>query len=62
MQAMRQAVPGAGSTLSDCDFALQDWRQACCGASAARPPEGLFFVHHGIGSEAWSPDGFDRTG
>ena len=23
-------------------------------------PDGLFFVHHGVGSEAWSPDGFTR--
>jgi hypothetical protein len=22
--------------------------------------DGLFFVHHGVGSEAWSPDGFER--
>jgi hypothetical protein len=24
-------------------------------------PSGLFFVHHGVGSEEWSPDGFKRT-
>jgi hypothetical protein len=23
-------------------------------------PEGLFFVHHGVGSEEWSADGFTR--
>ena len=23
-------------------------------------PDGLFFVHHGVGSEAWSDDGFTR--
>ena len=23
-------------------------------------PSGLFFVHHGVGSEAWSADGFTR--
>ena len=23
-------------------------------------PEGLFVVHHGVGSERWSPDGFTR--
>ncbi|GAB2549823.1 BBE domain-containing protein [Rhodanobacter koreensis] len=22
--------------------------------------DGLFFVHHGVGSEAWSADGFTR--
>jgi hypothetical protein len=23
-------------------------------------PDGLFFVHHGVGSEDWSADGFVR--
>lgn len=23
-------------------------------------PSGLFFVHHGVGSEEWSPDGFTK--
>jgi hypothetical protein len=23
-------------------------------------PDGLFFVHHGVGSERWSEDGFAR--
>jgi hypothetical protein len=23
-------------------------------------PSGLFFVHHGVGSEDWSADGFTR--
>ena len=25
-------------------------------------PNGLFFVHHGVGSEAWSADGFTKRG
>jgi hypothetical protein len=24
-------------------------------------PAGLFFVHHGVGSEHWSADGFERV-
>jgi hypothetical protein len=24
-------------------------------------PDGLFTVHHGVGSEGWSADGFERT-
>jgi hypothetical protein len=24
-------------------------------------PGGLFFVHHGVGSEEWSRDGFERA-
>ena len=27
-------------------------------AKRAYDPEGLFWVHHGVGSEAWSDDGF----
>jgi hypothetical protein len=27
-------------------------------AKAAYDPAGLFVVHHGVGSEAWSADGF----
>jgi hypothetical protein len=23
-------------------------------------PDGLFFVHHGVGSEDWSADGFEK--
>jgi Berberine and berberine like len=23
-------------------------------------PDGLFFAHHGVGSEEWSADGFTR--
>jgi hypothetical protein len=23
-------------------------------------PSGLFFVHHGVGTEGWSADGFSR--
>jgi hypothetical protein len=25
-------------------------------------PDGLFVVHHGVGSEEWSDDGFERLG
>jgi len=24
-------------------------------------PDGLFFLHHGVGSEGWSADGFTRV-
>jgi hypothetical protein len=27
---------------------------------ATYDPDGLFFVHHGVGSEDWSDDGFTR--
>lgn len=28
------------------------------GARRKYDPDGLFFIHHGVGSEAWSADGF----
>jgi len=44
------------------------WQRAYWGASYPRllevknryDPDGLFFVHHGVGSERWSADGFTR--
>ena len=67
-QALRAAAPQAGSYLSECGHAIADWRTACWGEHWARldavkrryDPEGLFVVHHGVGSERWSPDGFTR--
>ena len=69
MQALRQVAPNTGSYLSECDFALPDWQNACWGLHRTRldrikqvyDPEGLFVVHHGVGSERWSGDGFDRV-
>jgi FAD/FMN-containing dehydrogenase len=44
------------------------WQRAHWGANYPRllevknqyDPDGLFFVHHGVGSERWSADGFTR--
>jgi hypothetical protein len=32
----------------------------CRRSKATYDPDGLFFVHHGVGSEEWSDDGFTR--
>ena len=58
--------PQSGSYISETDFFRGDWREAFWGSQYARlkaikdryDPEGFFFVHHGVGSEDWSPDGF----
>lgn len=63
-------VPNAGSYLSESNYFNPRWQDAYWGRNYARlqavkakyDPEGLFFVHHGVGSEAWSADGFTRVG
>ncbi len=70
MDALRAVVPEAGSYFSESDFFAADWQRAFWGANYPRlaavkrayDPDGLFFVHHGVGSEAWSADGFERLG
>nr|WP_018438784.1 FAD-binding oxidoreductase [Trinickia symbiotica] len=63
---LKALSPEGGAYLSETDFFRRDWREAFWGANYARlkaikdryDPEGFFFVHHGVGSEDWSPDGF----
>jgi FAD/FMN-containing dehydrogenase len=66
--AIRAAAPNAGSHMSECDYFLRDWKRASWGPHSHRleaikqryDPEGLFVVHHGVGSDRWSVDGFTR--
>jgi len=68
MEALRTVAPDAGSYVSESDYFLRDWQHGFWGANYARlarakrryDPEGLFFVHHGVGSEGWSEDGFSH--
>ncbi|HZI82622.1 MAG TPA: FAD-binding protein [Casimicrobiaceae bacterium] len=61
-------VGGSGSYVSESNYFEADWQQSFWGKNYPRlravkdryDPEGLFFVHHGVGSEDWSPDGFSR--
>jgi hypothetical protein len=61
-------LPERGSYVSESDFFERDWQTAFWGANYPRlaaikrryDPDGLFFVHHGVGSEEWSADGFTR--
>jgi len=58
----------AGSYVSGSDYFEPGWQRAFWGANYERllavkrkyDPQGLFFVHHGVGSEEWSADGFTR--
>ena len=66
---LRKVVPDAGSYVSESNYFNSSWQRAYWGGNYARlrgikekyDPEGLFFVHHGVGSEGWSADGFERV-
>jgi FAD/FMN-containing dehydrogenase len=65
---LRRIVPGAGSYVSESNYFNPDWQEAYWGGNYRRlravktkyDPLGLFFVHHGVGSEDWSADGFTQ--
>jgi FAD/FMN-containing dehydrogenase len=68
MNELQKIVPDAGSYLSESNFFERSWQRSFWGANYPRlravkakyDPTGLFFVHHGVGSEDWSADGFTR--
>jgi FAD/FMN-containing dehydrogenase len=70
MEALHAIAPRPGSYVSESDFFERDWQRSFWGTNYERlldvkrryDPEGLFFMHHGVGSEGWSADGFTRTG
>ncbi|MBI1362175.1 MAG: FAD-binding protein [Alphaproteobacteria bacterium] len=63
---LRRVAPKGGSYVSESNYFNADWANAFWGANYARlrrakaayDPAGLFTVHHGVGSEDWSADGF----
>lgn len=65
---LRRIAPKAGSYVSESNYFNPSWQQEYWGANYARlraikrkyDPDGWFFVHHGVGSEEWSADGFTR--
>jgi FAD/FMN-containing dehydrogenase len=68
MDQVRKVIQNVGSYVSESNFFDQAWRESFWGSNYPRllavkekyDPDGLFFVHHGVGSERWSPDGFKR--
>jgi FAD/FMN-containing dehydrogenase len=68
MAALKRLAPDGGCYFAESDFFESGWQDAYWGANYPRllqvkrdyDPTGLFFVHHGVGSEAWSADGFRR--
>ena len=65
---LRGIAPEAASYVSESNYFNARWQQAFWGTNYARlraikdryDPDGLFLVHHGVGSEDWSADGFTR--
>ncbi len=65
---LRKIAPSAGSYVSESNFFNRNWQRDYWGRNYPRlraikakyDPDGLFFVHHGVGSEDWSADGFTR--
>jgi FAD/FMN-containing dehydrogenase len=68
MSELLNVAPGAGAYVSESDYFQRDWQTAFWGTNYPKlaavkrkyDPDGLFFVHHGVGSEDWSADGFTR--
>lgn len=66
MAELVKATPRPGSYVSESNFFERTWQQSFWGAHYPRlaavkkryDPGGLFFVHHGVGSEDWTADGF----
>jgi FAD/FMN-containing dehydrogenase len=65
---LRKIVPHPGSYISESNYFNESWQQAFWGNNYQKlrtvktkyDPDELFFVHHGVGSESWSSDGFTR--
>jgi FAD/FMN-containing dehydrogenase len=68
MNELRAVASNTGAYVSESNFFESNFEQSYWGANHARlaqikkkyDPDGLFFVHNGVGSEQWTPDGFTR--
>jgi len=68
MEQLRAIVPNGGAYVSESNYLESGFQQAYWGSNYPRlaeikrkyDPDGLFFVHNGVGSEQWSTDGFTK--
>lgn len=69
MTELRKVAPDGGAYVSESNYFEPTFGHAYWGSNYPKllavkkkyDPDGLFFVHNGVGSEAWSADGFTRT-
>ncbi|MEJ8848422.1 FAD-binding oxidoreductase [Variovorax rhizosphaerae] len=65
---LRKVAPAGGAYVSESNYFEPDFQRQYWGTNHPRlhavkaryDPDGLFFVHNGVGSEGWSTDGFTR--
>ena len=68
MEQLKKIVPVKGSYVNETDYFEENWQESFWGSHYKKllevkntyDPNGLFFVHHGVGSETWSADGFTK--
>jgi FAD/FMN-containing dehydrogenase len=68
MSELRRIAPDAGAYVSESNYFQPNWQAAFWGSNYPRlaqvkkryDSDGLFYMRHGVGSEAWSEDGFTR--
>lgn len=66
MRELRVVAPDSGSYVSESNYFQAGWQRSHWGRNYPRlrgikaqyDPGGLFYAHHGVGSEGWSDDGF----
>lgn len=68
MNQLRALTGETGAYVSESNYFEDGWQQSYWGSNYPRlaaikrkyDPDGLFFVHNGVGSEQWSVDGFTK--
>jgi FAD/FMN-containing dehydrogenase len=68
MNQLRAVAGETGAYVSESNYFEKGWQQSYWGSNYPRlaeikrkyDPDGLFFVHNGVGTEQWSADGFTK--
>jgi len=68
MNQLRSVAGETGAYVSESNYFEKGWQHSYWGSNYPRlaeikrkcDPDGLFFVHNGVGSEQWSADGFTK--